>query len=84
MYKIIAKLLANRLQRVLDKIIGEQQMAFICGRQLVDGAVIASEVIEEAKRKKRKSFVVTPQNPKRDKRCAFVNGAHKCTRLEIY
>ncbi|GKV11754.1 hypothetical protein SLEP1_g22978 [Rubroshorea leprosula] len=32
-------------------------MAFISGRQLVDGAIIASEVIEEAKRKKRKSFV---------------------------
>ncbi|GKV34367.1 hypothetical protein SLEP1_g42744 [Rubroshorea leprosula] len=57
MYKIIAKLLANRLQKVLDRIIGEQQMVFICGRQLVDGAVIASEVIEEARRKKRKSFM---------------------------
>ncbi|GKV35976.1 hypothetical protein SLEP1_g44163 [Rubroshorea leprosula] len=56
MYKIIAKLLANRLRKVIDKIIGEQQMAFIRGRQLVDGAVIANEVIEEAKRKKKKCF----------------------------
>ncbi|GKV46217.1 hypothetical protein SLEP1_g53216 [Rubroshorea leprosula] len=57
MYKIIAKLLSNRLQKVLPKIIGEQQMAFIGGRQLVDGVVIANEVIDEAKRKKKKSFL---------------------------
>ncbi|GKU89787.1 hypothetical protein SLEP1_g3881 [Rubroshorea leprosula] len=54
MYKILAKLLANRLRKVLDKIIGEQQMAFIEGRQLMDGVVIANEVIDEAKRKRKK------------------------------
>ncbi|GKV14964.1 hypothetical protein SLEP1_g25762 [Rubroshorea leprosula] len=43
---------------VLDKVIGEQQMAFIEGRQLVDGVVIANEVIDEAKRKKKRSFLL--------------------------
>ncbi|GKV32816.1 hypothetical protein SLEP1_g41389 [Rubroshorea leprosula] len=57
MYKILAKLLANRLRKVLDKIIGEQQMAFIKGRQLLDGVIIANEVIEEVKRKKKNSFL---------------------------
>ncbi|GKV29753.1 hypothetical protein SLEP1_g38652 [Rubroshorea leprosula] len=57
MYKILAKLLANRLRRVIDKVIGEQQMAFLRGRQLAEGAVIANEVIDEAKRKKKKSFI---------------------------
>ncbi|GKV27405.1 hypothetical protein SLEP1_g36578 [Rubroshorea leprosula] len=53
MYKILAKLLANRLR----KVIGEQQMAFIRGRQLAEGVVIANEVIDEAKRNKKKSFI---------------------------
>ncbi|GKV25193.1 hypothetical protein SLEP1_g34663 [Rubroshorea leprosula] len=57
MYKIIAKLLANRLWKVLPKVIGEQQMAFIRGRQLVGGVVIVNEVIEEVKIKKKKSFL---------------------------
>ncbi|GKV21933.1 hypothetical protein SLEP1_g31856 [Rubroshorea leprosula] len=57
MYKVIAKLLASRLCKVLHKIIGEQQMAFIKGRQLVDGVVIANEVIDEAKRRRKKSFM---------------------------
>ncbi|GKV29210.1 hypothetical protein SLEP1_g38156 [Rubroshorea leprosula] len=57
MYKIVAKLLANRLRKVLDGVIGEQQMAFIEGRQLMDGVVIANEVIDEAKKKKMESFL---------------------------
>ncbi|GKV14959.1 hypothetical protein SLEP1_g25757 [Rubroshorea leprosula] len=57
MYKVVAKLLASRLCKVMHKIIGEQQMSFIKGRQLVDGVVIANEVIDEAKKKRKKSFV---------------------------
>ncbi|GKV53163.1 hypothetical protein SLEP1_g59701 [Rubroshorea leprosula] len=56
-YKIIAKLLANRLQKVLPKVIGDQQMAFIEGTQLVDGVVIANEIIDEVKRKKKRCFL---------------------------
>ncbi|GKU98551.1 hypothetical protein SLEP1_g11543 [Rubroshorea leprosula] len=57
-YKILAKLLVNRLRKVLDTIIEEQQMAFIKGRKLLDGVIIANEVIEEAKRKKKNSFLL--------------------------
>ncbi|GKU86994.1 hypothetical protein SLEP1_g1457 [Rubroshorea leprosula] len=57
MYKVIAKLLANRISLVLDSIIGESQMAFIRGRQMVDSIVIANETIDAAKRKKMASFM---------------------------
>ncbi|GKV05619.1 hypothetical protein SLEP1_g17606 [Rubroshorea leprosula] len=56
-YKILAKILANRLKKVLDTVIGDQQMAFLRGRQLMDGVVIANEVVEEAKKKKKKAFL---------------------------
>ncbi|GKV36495.1 hypothetical protein SLEP1_g44621 [Rubroshorea leprosula] len=57
MYKLIAKLLARRLSSVLNGIIGENQMTFVGGRQLVDSVVIANEVIDEAQKRKKKGFV---------------------------
>ncbi|GJX54108.1 putative RNA-directed DNA polymerase, eukaryota, reverse transcriptase zinc-binding domain protein [Tanacetum coccineum] len=42
-YKIIAKILANRLSKVIDKIVSKEQSAFIAGRQILDGPVILSE-----------------------------------------
>lgn len=58
MYKIITKLLTNKLSVVLDEIIGEQQMAIIKGRQLVDCVMVANEVVDEVKRKKKGCFVL--------------------------
>ncbi|GJW74858.1 RNA-directed DNA polymerase, eukaryota, reverse transcriptase zinc-binding domain protein [Tanacetum coccineum] len=45
-YKIIAKILANRLSKVIDKIVSKEQSAFIAGRQILDGPVILSEIID--------------------------------------
>ena len=41
---IIAKILTNRLPEVIDKLVEQFQSAFILGRQLVDGAVLTTEV----------------------------------------
>ncbi|KAK3206960.1 hypothetical protein Dsin_021006 [Dipteronia sinensis] len=45
MYKVLAKILANRLKSVMDVVIGETQMAFVKKRQIMDSFVIAEEII---------------------------------------
>ncbi|GJZ83372.1 RNA-directed DNA polymerase, eukaryota, reverse transcriptase zinc-binding domain protein [Tanacetum coccineum] len=37
---------ANRLSKVIDKIVSKEQSAFIAGHQILDGPVILSEIIE--------------------------------------
>lgn len=50
LYKVIAKVLASRLCKVISSIISPNQTAFIVGRQILDGVVIANEVINFAKK----------------------------------
>lgn len=57
-YKIIAKLLSTRLQRVMDCLIGPHQSSFIAGRQILDGALIAGELIDTCRKKKIKATIL--------------------------
>ncbi|RZC29900.1 Exocyst complex component SEC6 isoform B [Glycine soja] len=52
-YKVVSKLLANRLTLVLPHLIDERQTAFIKGRHILHGVMIANEVIAEAKTKNK-------------------------------
>jgi hypothetical protein len=49
----LAKVLANRLRIVIDSVISEIQTAFVNDRQILDGILIANEVVDEARKTKK-------------------------------
>ncbi|GJX68247.1 cysteine-rich receptor-like protein kinase, partial [Tanacetum coccineum] len=56
-YKIIAKLLAERVKKIVGDVIGEPQNAFIKGHFILDGVLIANETMEYLEKKKRKRLI---------------------------
>ena len=46
MYKLLAKVLTNRLKTVLENIISESQNAFIGGRQILGSVLVANESLD--------------------------------------
>nr|GEU94701.1 putative ribonuclease H protein At1g65750 family [Tanacetum cinerariifolium] len=52
-YKIIAKVLANRLANVISLVVGEVQMTFIKCREIIDGPITVDEIISWAKLRKK-------------------------------
>nr|GEY66102.1 RNA-directed DNA polymerase, eukaryota [Tanacetum cinerariifolium] len=57
LYKIIAKILANRLVGMLSGIVNEVQSAFVADRQILDGPFILNEVIQWCKSKKKQALI---------------------------
>nr|GEW62459.1 RNA-directed DNA polymerase, eukaryota, reverse transcriptase zinc-binding domain protein [Tanacetum cinerariifolium] len=56
-YKIIAKILANRLIFVLGDIVNEVQSAFVADRQILDGSFILNELFQWSKSKKKQTMI---------------------------
>ena len=52
LYKIMVKLMSKRLRLVLGKVIDESQSAFLGVRNMLDGDLVANEIVDEAKLKK--------------------------------
>lgn len=56
MYKIMIKVLANRLASVMDSVISENQAAFMGKRQILD-ILVLNEVVDFVKKNKKMSFI---------------------------
>ena len=53
LYKILAKSLANRLRLVISSVVSELQSTLVKNRQILDGILIANEVVDEAHKCKK-------------------------------
>ncbi|WMV46111.1 hypothetical protein MTR67_039496 [Solanum verrucosum] len=52
-YKILSKVLTERLKVVIDRLVDSQQMAFIKGRQIMDAVLIANEAVDSRIKQKK-------------------------------
>nr|GEX36542.1 RNA-directed DNA polymerase, eukaryota [Tanacetum cinerariifolium] len=57
MYKIIAKILANRLSMVISDLVSDVQSAFVSNRQILNGLFIFNELISWCKHKNIKAMI---------------------------
>lgn len=56
-YKTIAKILAERLKAVMGRLISNTQSAFVKGRYILDGVLIANEVVDFIRKKKKSGLI---------------------------
>ncbi|MCH80924.1 LINE-1 reverse transcriptase like [Trifolium medium] len=57
LYKILSKILANRLKCILGKLISNCQSAFLPHRQILDGVLVLNEILDLTKRRKDECFL---------------------------
>ena len=51
LYKLLAKVLANILKKVIGSLVNKDQNAFVRGRQILDASLIANEVVDSMVKK---------------------------------
>ena len=57
-YKILAKLLANRIKPLLGKLISPLQGGFVKGRHLIDNVIHVQEAIHSSSQRKEKGMLI--------------------------
>jgi hypothetical protein len=57
-FKIFAKAMNNRLEKISDILLGPNQTAFVKGRYILESVVSAQEVIHDAVKKGQKGLVL--------------------------
>ena len=50
-------MLANRIKRVMDKVISKSQNAFVERRQILDVVLITNEIVDSSPRRKKRGLV---------------------------
>lgn len=53
-YKVVTKILVNRLRPLLDKIVGPCQASFLPGRQASDNIIVTQEILHDLQKKRGK------------------------------
>nr|GEZ07881.1 hypothetical protein [Tanacetum cinerariifolium] len=56
-YKVITKILANRLSSVISDLVSDVQTTFVSNRQILDGPFIINELLSWCKRKKKQAML---------------------------
>ena len=57
-YKVISKILANRIKNVMGTLVGETQSTFVQGRQILDDALVACELVQWLKKKTKSAALL--------------------------
>eukprot|EP00253_Pinus_taeda_P017956 PITA_17956 len=57
-YKLISKVLANRLKPLLPLLISQEQTSYVEGRQIMDGIILSNEVIHSLKLLKKPGMIL--------------------------
>ncbi|XP_016173366.1 uncharacterized protein LOC107615862 [Arachis ipaensis] len=57
-YKVIFKVLVRRMRTVMPDLVGETQSAFVKGRKIHDGALIACETVQWLKSRRKKATII--------------------------